>query len=116
MSFDRGVPCPRPVVMESRGEARGFDVDDLPTLAKRRPDLGLRDPSRPTAPRFLVAETEQMEDTARIDDVREAVDISCPLRIVERVKQSAVEYRGEGLPESCELEGVGDDEFGGNLP
>src|SRR5438105_4895960 len=91
---DYRKPCSRAALAEGQvlqvgpdlvaGRLDGFD---RPAFGKGVVQLRLRHPPRPLRPRLLVAETEQEQPTARLQNRRQSLDVAEAVVVAEDVEQ-----------------------------
>ncbi len=89
---------------------RRLDRFDAPSFRETGADLVLRHPSRPEGSWLAVAEAEHDVAAARGEHRPEALDVPCPIIVVEHVEEAAVEDRVVALSQGGQVEGVADDE------
>src|SRR6266545_1112918 len=120
---DNRQPRLRPALAEGQVFQVGADLVafwldgfDGPALGEGVVQFFLRHPPWPLRARLLVAEAEQEQPTARLQDTRQALDVPPAVVVVEDVEQAAVDHAVEHFGEVFEGQGVHHEEGGRQPP
>jgi hypothetical protein len=96
------------LIVKSRADAIGCDVDDVPpiTSGERRSQLVLTNGMRPRIG-ALVTKAQNVESSTGLHHGREIRHVRGSLVAIERVEESAIQDRIETASERCQVERVG---------
>src|SRR5262245_22016890 len=115
---DDGEPCLGPAFRKAHaGEFRVYldpgwvDGFNLPAVGKGLVQFLPRHPPRTFSSRFLVAETHEEHQSARLDRLRQPLDVAAPVVVAEHMEKSTVDHTAEALSPFAQCQSILDEEL-----